>query len=84
MSDDKETEQEDEAHPLSRLEDERGECHRGFILYACQDSEKRSMRLVARAVGRDESTVRNWSRKKKWKERLAECGPGSQTMALSI
>ena len=42
------------------------------------------MRLVARAVGRDESTVRNWSRKKKWKERLAECGPGSQTMALSI
>ena len=56
------------SHPatLDRLSRERLLGHRGLLLYAMQHPEKRSLRAVARAVGRSESTVRGWSKSWSW------------------
>lgn len=71
------------AHPLARRQREKREQHRGLLLYAMQDPERRSLRLVSRALGRDESTVRYWYTSRGWTTRITEAGPGVQSLALS-
>jgi len=71
------------AHPLARAGGETHEQHRGFLLYAAQDPDKRSRRQVARAMGRDESSVRYWAGRNQWEERLQAAGPGGQSQALA-
>lgn len=60
------------SHPatLERLSRERLVLHRGLLLYAMQHPEKRSLRAVARAVGRSESTIRGWAKTWSWDLRI--------------
>lgn len=71
-------------HPLSRRADERPERHRAWLLWLAQDPDQRSWRLVSRAVGRDESTIRGWRSKHKWNARTKAAGEGAQAMALAM
>ena len=78
--------------PLDRHADESPEQHRGFLLYAVQDPRKgrtgkRSKRAVARALARDESTVRYWSKRKgcQWGPRLKAAGARTaQALAMRL
>mgnify|MGYP003641895887 CR=1 FL=1 len=67
---------------LERLKNERFLAHRGLLLYVMQTPEKRSLRAVARAVGRSESTVRGWSKNWAWDFR-SEVSQAEET-AISI
>lgn len=57
-----------ESHPatLERLRGERTRLHRALLLYAMQHPEKRSIRAVARALAKSESTVRGWAASWSW------------------
>jgi hypothetical protein len=69
---------------FGRRDGERPEWHRALLLYASQDPDKRSVRAVARAVVRDESTVRGWRRRWDWDERIKQVGPAGQSLAIAV
>lgn len=50
----------------------------------CQDYDKRSMSTPAKAVGRDPSTIRNWSLRHGWAAREKELGVAGQAAALAV
>lgn len=80
----------EELGPLDRREKESPEQHRGFLLWAMQDPRlgrprrTRSKRAVARALARDESTVRYWARRSgcEWNKRVKGVAVDIQAFAM--
>lgn len=58
------------AESLERRRNERTHQHRGLLLYAMMHPDQRSIRAVARAVGRNEATVRGWAKRWEWAVRI--------------
>lgn len=54
---------------LERWMGERRDRHRGLLLWAMQSPYERSMRAVARAMGKSEGTIRNWRAQGCWELR---------------
>lgn len=69
--------------PLARRPGEKKEQHRGMLLFLAQDAGERSFTLVARALGRHESTVRYWAKRFEWEVRAVQTQPGTQAAALA-
>ena len=59
------------ADPLSKRRRESERAHRAMLLWGMQDSDRRSVRAAARAVGRSESTVREWRNRWEWEKRVS-------------
>ncbi len=70
------------AHQLDRRKKEKHLQHRALLLWAMQHPDKRSLRAVARAIARPESTLRGWMRTKNWAGRGSD--PDSEDMAIVI
>ena len=56
--------------------------HRGLLLFAMQHPDNRSLRAVARATGKSESTARGWQRRNDWGERAK--GPTAEEEAIAL
>lgn len=68
--------------PLGRAEGENNRQHRGFLLWVAQDPLMRSYNLTAKALSCSDSTVRNWSKRHAWEERVEKAGTGAQAAAI--
>lgn len=66
---------------LHRRPREREQPHRALLLWAMQHPDRRSLRAVARALGRGASTVHNWQHTNDWTARAAV--PGSENAAVA-
>lgn len=69
--------------PLVQRERESERAHRSFLLWAMQAPEVRNLSAAARAVGRSESTAREWRRRWSWDERIGSIGEASDVAAAS-
>lgn len=71
-------------HPFEKRRGEKREMHRALLLYAMQDPDRRSLRLVARALARNDATVRYWQRSRDWTERINAIAATAQPVALRM
>jgi|TARA_R110000824_G_scaffold6506_7_gene30079 hypothetical protein len=55
---------------LNRQHKETRKAYMGFLMWAVQDPEIRSIRLAARALRKSESLLRRWSGRWDWKDRM--------------
>lgn len=69
---------------IERRIGERRAHHRAMLLYGIQDPSRRSIRAVARAVGKSEGAIRGWRDRGEWIQRLASVGAGSDQAALDL
>ena len=69
---------------LERKIGERRTHHRALLLYGMQNSRKRSVRAVARALGISEGTARNWRKKSEWDARIAAQPEPHDLMCLQV
>ncbi len=63
----------------NRLDQRHGEKpkhHRGFLLWAMQSPDRRSLRATARAIGVSDSTIRAWKVKHVWDSRVMDDATG--------
>ena len=66
---------------LARLEDEKEQAHRAFLLFAMQAPKKRSQRCVSKAVSVSAPTIGDWKKRFMWEERIKEAGPAHDSIA---
>lgn len=58
--------------------------HLALCLYAIQDPHQRSYVAVAGAMVRDQRTIRDWSKRLGWRERIAAEGDAAQARAAQL
>lgn len=69
--------------PLDQQERESERAHRSFLLWAMQEPTVRNLSAAARAVGRAESTAREWRRRWGWDARVTALGAASDSQAIA-
>lgn len=69
---------------LQKKDKESEAAHRALLLYAMQHSKKRSMRAVSRAMERSSTTVREYSIRWKWSDRIEQSGANCEVEAQQI
>ena len=69
---------------LARRNGESARAHRAFLLWLMQDDERRSVRAAARAVGRSESTAREWRNRWSWNDRRDVSGMLASVKAATV
>jgi hypothetical protein len=67
---------------LERRKNEKHIQHRGLLLYAMQHPDKRSVRCVARAIGRPESTLRGWIKTRDWFDRSSAANAENDAVSI--
>lgn len=77
-------ESEDPRGPLWVRPDENSAQHRALLLWAMQINERSSLRLVGRAIGKPESTIRRWRHLLGWDDRIKQAGLGGEALALRL
>lgn len=71
-----------ETNPLTKRDRESVRAHRSFLLWAMQEGDRRSTRAAGRAVGRSESTAREWRNRWDWVNRASD--PLSEVKAQGV
>lgn len=69
---------------LQRRSKESEAAHRALLLYAMQHKKKRSMRAVSRAMDRSSTTVREYSLRWEWLDRIEKSGVNCEVEAQQI
>ncbi len=69
---------------LQKRSKESEPAHRGLLLYAMQQTKRRSMRAVSRAMERSSTTVREYSIRWEWAERMEASGANCEVEAQQL
>ena len=69
---------------LARRNGESARAHRAMLLWLMQDDDRRSVRAAARAVGRSESTAREWRNRWAWNDRRDVVGMLAAVKAATV
>ena len=69
---------------LERLAEEKSIEHRALLLHAMQSPKKRSMRATSRAVGKTAPTIKAYSKRWRWEERIRNAGAAHDAVAQKI